>query len=98
MVMPSFFTSEFNVDLRNLIIQFLWDERYSNRKGEIEITFIHRGTPSGLKSIFVSEINKLDGNFMIVEENHIPLHRVVQIMDVTNDAVLYYNNKIPNDN
>lgn len=92
-----FFILELNVDLRNLIIQFLWDERYKSRKEEIEITFINRGTPSGLKSIFVSEISKLDGNFMIIEENHIPIHRIIQIMDTANDAVLYYNNKIPSD-
>lgn len=89
------------MDLRNPLIQLLWDPRYKERPHTFEISYIHRGVPSGEKSIFLSEVSRIDGKFLIIsegegEEAHIPLHRVTRVFDLELDQAIYMH-QIPHD-
>jgi uncharacterized protein (UPF0248 family) len=92
----------FLMDLKNLLHQLQWDERFKNRQETIEITFIHRGAPTGEKSIFFSEIRKIEGKFFVYVDSrgdgaHIPFHRITRIYDMEKDAILYYHPDVPSE-
>jgi uncharacterized protein (UPF0248 family) len=87
------------MDLKNLLTQLKWDPKFKDLGEHIELSYIHRGTAIGEKSIYLSQIKGMQNRFLIVEspegeESMIPLHRVTRIYRVDTDQTLYFHPQI----
>jgi uncharacterized protein (UPF0248 family) len=83
------------LDLKNLVTQIKWDPKYQGLGDHIELSYVHRGSVTGEKSIFFSQIKGMQNRFLIIEDSEggetmIPLHRITRIYRLDRDQTLYF--------
>jgi uncharacterized protein (UPF0248 family) len=78
--------------LRNILNKLRWDSSEDAEK--YVITYRHRGAPDDKRVVKASEIRKLGKSYFTLpsepgEEVTIPFHRILEIRNITNDAVIW---------
>ncbi len=78
--------------LRTLFNKLRWTERDLNR---FIIRFIHRGAPEDRREINFSEVDDIGKGWFGIrgEESPIPFHRILEVVDVKKDLIIWRNRK-----
>ena len=64
------------IPIKDLINKIKWDKKENPE--DYSIHYLDRITQK-LKKIAFTDINEIQGNFMIIGESNIPLHRIKQV-------------------
>jgi uncharacterized protein (UPF0248 family) len=82
--------------LKNILNRLRWDS--SEDPENYVITYRHRGAPNDVKEVHASEIQKLGKSYFTLtsepeEEVTIPFHRILEIRNIKNNAVVWVSRK-----
>jgi len=72
--------------LENLINKIIWHPELN--PGDYEIVYLHRGAENNKKTIPMDKIS-IEDSFIIYEESHIPLHRILEIKNLKTGKTIY---------
>lgn len=77
--------------LRNILNRLVWDPE--KKQAEYQLTFIHRGAPSGIKTITCDMIVTVESSWFTFtnkgDETLIPFHRICEIKHLETRKILY---------
>jgi uncharacterized protein (UPF0248 family) len=76
--------------LRDALNRILWDRRLSPE--EYEVTFVHRGAPSDLRTVRFVSITSVGPSWFLYRDGDevlIPYHRVVSVTNTRTGEVLW---------
>ena len=63
---------------KNVLDMILWHPELDFSK--CNVSYIHRGAPTNIKSIGCNRVSSLERGFLILDDQtHIPCHRIVKI-------------------
>lgn len=81
---------------REIIERILWDRRV--RAEDYLLAYIHRGVEGGRKTLPLSRVLNVKGNWLTIlngeVENRIPLHRVIEIINVKTGKKIWVTKKV----
>jgi len=80
--------------IKEIFNKILWDPREKERKGDYEVTFIHRGAYKDQEIIPLTMIKEVKSSMFIYtneygEETYIPFHRIIEIRNRKTGEVLW---------
>jgi uncharacterized protein (UPF0248 family) len=76
--------------LRDTLNKILWDRRLD--PAEYEVTFIHRGAPSDLRTIRFDSITSIGSSWFLYRDGDevlIPFHRVLRVTKTRTGEVIW---------
>ncbi|MBD3229074.1 MAG: DUF504 domain-containing protein [Candidatus Lokiarchaeota archaeon] len=80
-------------DIRELLNKIKWTEKGNYDKYKIQ--YVHRGAPNDQKSVKFDKIIDITPSFFAYKEEinevptYIPFHRIVEIIDIKKDKILW---------
>jgi uncharacterized protein (UPF0248 family) len=87
------------IPLKNIFNKIFWDKRVNIE--DFEITYIHRGAPKNQKTIVASLITEVGKSWFTykdqINENKIPMHRIIAIKNTKTGDFLWTKRNIAKD-
>ena len=85
------------MNVQDFLHQLKWDSFFEDQLPFIRIIYLNRGSPSDQNVIAFEDIKAIEGNFLILklednleEELRIPVHRILQIVNIETNQVFYH--------